>query len=304
LKILILGTGYLGGEIASSLSKTNQIVCLDHGNNFSDISSKLKTVQLVKGDITDTSLIKNISNDVDLICYCISTGGVVDCIEKPDYYKKINIDNFKQLLNSIENKHCKFLLLSSVFVYPDSEQNFEYTLPNPITLYGKLRLEQESLLEKSCFPYTILRISNIYGHEHLWETKFDNVIDKFISNALSKKDLTLYGDGKQLVDLLHIKYFINVLTKIIDKKFQNQIYNISNESRISIHEIGKIVENIAKNVYGISIQINHKNTSDTLPNIPSTSSLKIKKDFLWKNDQNIEDEIKLIFDHIKNSKNN
>ena len=101
--------------------------------------------------------------------------------------------------------------MSSVFVYPDSEQNFEYTLPNPITLYGKLRLEQESLLEKSCFPYTILRISNIYGHQHLWETKFDNVIDKFISNALSKKDLTLYGDGKQLVDLLHIKYFINIL---------------------------------------------------------------------------------------------
>ena len=166
MKILILGTGYVGSEIASSLSKNHIVTCIDHGNNFSDFSGKLENIKLVKGEIQNKNLIKEFSKDVDLICYCINTGGVVDCMENSELYKKINVDDFQELLESIENKNCHFLLLSTSFVYSNSEKNYEDSVTKPLTLYGKFRLEQESLLTKSNFPYTILRIANIYGHQN------------------------------------------------------------------------------------------------------------------------------------------
>ena len=125
MKILILGTGYVGSEIASSLSKNHIVTCIDHGNNFSDFSGKLENIKLVKGEIQNKNLIKEFSKDVDLICYCINTGGVVDCMENSELYKKINVDDFQELLESIENKNCHFLLLSTSFVYSNSEKNYE-----------------------------------------------------------------------------------------------------------------------------------------------------------------------------------
>ena len=64
LKILILGTGYVGSEIASSLSKNHIVTCIDHGNNFSDFSGKLENIKLVKGEIQNKNLIKEFSKEI------------------------------------------------------------------------------------------------------------------------------------------------------------------------------------------------------------------------------------------------
>jgi len=301
LKILILGTGYVGSEIASSLSKNHIVTCIDHGNNFSDFNHEIKNIKLVKGEIQNKNLIKDFSKDVDLICYCINTGGVVDCMKNPKLYKKINIDNFEELLESIVNKNCHFLLLSTSFVYSDYEKNLESSIPNPLTLYGKFRLEQESLLIKSNLPYTILRMSNIYGHQNFHVSKFNNVIDKFITNIFSNQEIFLYGDGKQLVDFVHIDNFLKILNQIIDDKSENEIYNISNEFRISISDIANNIKNIAETDYNISVQINKSDDNIPLPNIPNASTSKIQKKFLWKNSQNMNLELLRMFESIKNS---
>ena len=300
MKILILGTGYVGSEIASSLSKNHIVTCIDHGNNFSDFSGKLENIKLVKGEIQNKNLIKEFSKDVDLICYCINTGGVVDCMENSELYKKINVDDFQELLESIENKNCHFLLLSTSFVYSNSEKNYEDSVTKPLTLYGKFRLEQESLLTKSNFPYTILRIANIYGHQNFCVSKFNNVIDKFISNIFSNQEISLYGDGTQLVDFVHIDNFLKILNQIIDDKSKNEIYNISNEFRMSISDIVNDMKNIAETKYNISVQLN-KRDDDPLPNIPNTSTSKIQKKFLWKNSQNMNLKLESMFENIKNS---
>lgn len=300
MKILILGSGYIGSEIAYEFSKDNQITCIDHGDNFSKISSKLKNVKLIKGDILDHELVKNISNEMDLICYCIGTGGVVNCIENPDHYKKINIDDFKKLLDSIENKNCRFLLLSTTFVYSNSEKNFENMQTNPDTIYGKLRLQQESILMNSELSYTILRMSNIYGHKNFWIRKFDNVIDKFISTGFSNKKILLYADGTQLVDFIHISNFLNILNQIINQKFQKEIYNITSETRQSIHDIALLIKNIAGKKYNISIQINKNDSSKKLPNIPDASASKIKNKIIWQDYQDLSFELEKMCAKIMN----
>ena len=299
MKILILGTGYIGSEIAFSLSKNHSIICIDHGKNFSLLNSGQSKIKLIKDEYQNKSLIQNITKDVDLICYCINTGGVVDCIQNSDFYKKINIDDFKQLIESIENKKCCFLLLSTSFVYSDSKTNFEDSIPNPETLYGKFRLEQENILMKSKIPYTILRMSNIYGHHNLFQKQSSNVIDKFISNIFQNQEITIFGEGNHLVDFIHIRDFLKLFEKIIIEKSENEIYNISNENRISINDIAKKMISIAENKYKIPVLLKKQLSDNKLPNIPYTSTSKIQKKFSWKNEYDIDSVFEKMFEELK-----
>jgi len=305
LKILILGLGYVGSELAYSLAKSNEVIVVDHGKKFSELGEKLSNVKLIKGDITNEDLIRDVTKDVDVICYCVNTGGVTDCENNLEVYKKINIDDFQKLLLNIENISSRFILFSSTFVYSNIENNDEKSITNPETLYGKLRLSQESLLVKNVEKYTILRISNIYGHENFQKSKFYNVIDRFIINALDEKDIILNGDGTQLADFVHISDLIRIFHNILENEKENSIFNISNEKRLEISEIGEIINCIASNEYNKKSFIQKRNTNKKLPDIPSTSSNKIVRDYGWKTNQDIKKRLEEIFEtHFKNNLDN
>tara|TARA_B100001540_G_C15798109_1_gene638607 strand:+ start:201 stop:1103 length:903 start_codon:yes stop_codon:yes gene_type:complete len=299
LKVLILGTGYIGSEIAYLLSKNHDVVCIDHGNNFSSLNSIQNKIKLIKDEYQNVNLIQDVTKDIDLICYCINTGGVVDCIQNSELYKKINIDDFKQLLESIHNKKCHFLLLSTAFVYADSKMNLEDSIPEPETLYGKFRLEQEKILVNSKLPYTILRLSNIYGHHNLFQKQLSNVIDKFILNIFQNQEITIFGDGTHLVDFVHIRDFLTLFEKIINKRSKNEIYNIANENRISINDIAKIMINIARDKHNISVILKKQLSDNKLPNIPKISTVKIQEKFSWENKDNIDSIFETIFEKLK-----
>ena len=103
-----------------------------------------------------------------------------------------------------------------------------------------------------------------------------------------------------MVDFVHIDNFLKILNQIIDDKSKNEIYNISNEFRMSISDIVNDMKNIAETKYNISVQLN-KRDDDPLPNIPNTSTSKIQKKFLWKNSQNMNSKLECMFENIKNS---
>jgi nucleoside-diphosphate-sugar epimerase len=143
-------------------------------------------------------------------------------------------------------------------------------------------------------------MSNIYGHKNFWIRKFDNVIDKFISTGFSNKKILLYADGTQLVDFIHISNFLNILNQIINQKFQKEIYNITSETRQSIHDIALLIKNIAGKKYNISIQINKNDSSKKLPNIPDASASKIKNKIIWQDYQDLSFELEKMCAKIMN----
>jgi len=273
----------LGTEIACSLSLNHHVTCIGHTNDSYKFNSKFSNINFIHGDINDKELLEKYVQNSDQIFYCIGTGGVIDCIENPQIYKKINMDNFSTLIESIKSNNSTFFLFSTAFVYSDLTKNSENSETKPKTLYGKYRLEQESILKKSNIPYIILRLSNIFGHQYFWPKESQNVIDKFISNVFSTREISLHGDGTQLVDLVQINQVLDLINKINEKCIKNEIFNVSNESRTSIIDIAKIIQNHANQKYNISIKLNKKNDFKNLPNIPAISSSKIMKNFQWKN---------------------
>jgi nucleoside-diphosphate-sugar epimerase len=287
MNILIVGLGSIGSEIAYTFYSSSHITCIDHGKHFESIKKILPKINYVKGDIHDPSLIENLSDPPDIVFYCIDTGSVVSCMNDPNKYEKINVSLFHIFLDNLYKKfNPHFFLLSSTFVYPDVDKISEKTKPSPETLYGKLRLKQEKILQEYASNYTILRLSNIFGYGYFYNIGNPGAIEKFIDCVFSLKNISVHGNGKQLVDYLHKPDLMNLL-KILVQTTPKTIYNVSSGNSKSIIDIAKIISNIGLEKFNQKIETSVMSNTK-LPNSPKIISNKIMNDYNWSPDLDLE----------------
>ena len=287
MNILIVGLGSIGSEIAYTFYSSSHITCIDHGKHFESIKKILPKMNYVKGDIHDPSLIENLSDPPDIVFYCIDTGSVVSCMNNPNKYEKINVSLFHIFLDNLYKKfNPHFFLLSSTFVYPDVDKISEKTKPSPETLYGKLRLKQEKILQEYASNYTILRLSNIFGYGNFYNIGNPGAIEKFIDCVFSLKNISVYGNGKQLVDYLHKPDLMNLL-KILVQTTPKTIYNVSSGNSKSIIDIAKIISKVGLEKFDQKIETSVMSNTK-LPNSPKIIPNKIMKDYNWSSDLDLE----------------
>jgi nucleoside-diphosphate-sugar epimerase len=268
--------GSIGIEIASAFYSKFEITCIDHGRYFDIIKQKFPELNLIKSDIHEKGLIKKLAKDSDIIYYLVDTGGVVGCMNNPTKFYEINTTKFSNLVKELIGFDVHFFLLSSVFVYPNSQNCTEETKPKPETLYGKLRLKQEQILESNNIKSTILRVSNIFGYGNFVKVGNSGAIEKFIENIFSDKQITLHANGNQLVDYLYKNDLIFYLKNLVSES-PGEIYNISTGKLQKIINIAEIISNIGKNLYQKNIRIKISNKNQIYPSSPLASSAKIIK---------------------------
>lgn len=85
---------------------------------------------------------------------------------------------------------------------------------------------------------TVLRLSNVYGPHSLHKT---SVIAKFIKNCLNKEPLTVYGDGLQTRDFIHVSDVIDLIINCPD----NKLLKVGSGTSTSILRLTKMVKDIS-----------------------------------------------------------
>ena len=88
----------------------------------------------------------------------------------------------------------------------------------------------------------VARIFNSYGPRI--KPNDGRVISNFISQALTNKPFTIYGNGKQTISFCFIKDLIDGLIKLMNSKYTGPI-NIGNPEECNILELAKIINDKA-----------------------------------------------------------
>ena len=175
----------------------------------------------------------------------------------------------------------------------------EKTICNPLGIYGSLKYGAEKLVvgynQVFNLPYTIIRPSALYGPRCV----SGRVIQIFIENLLTGKEIRVSGDGKEKLDFTYIKDFTKGLVLILkNKKSKNQIFNLTFGKSRSINDVIKILRK-----YFNKTKVKYVPRDKLIPFRGTLSIKKSNKLFGYKPIYSLEKGLVEYFSWYKNKKN-
>lgn len=179
MKILILGaSGMLGSDCQSVLGEEHEV-----------IAPSRKELDIVSWDRVIETL-QNIEPEVVLNCAAFTD---VDACEKEELRVwKVNVEGPRNLAQSCARFECKFIHISSDYVFdglkPMPQPYFEDDPLDPLSAYGKSKVESEVAVRENSPNYAILRTGWLYG------ANGKNFIKSIAIRALQKKPIRAATD--------------------------------------------------------------------------------------------------------------
>jgi UDP-glucose 4-epimerase len=211
--------------------KYNQII-YKFENIFNKTIQNDIVIDLIIGDIRSSEMCLKTTENIDAVVHLAAHAGVIPSIKDPFHDFEVNVRGTLNLIYAaVENKVDKFIFASSNA--PLGEQDpplSEKKVPKPLSPYGASKLACEGY----CFAFNnsyglktiILRFSNVYGPYSLHK---NSVIAKFMKDALLKRNLTIYGDGKQTRDFIYVDDLCQAIDIILDKQ---EAVNSKNSTKV------------------------------------------------------------------------
>ncbi|HSG93137.1 MAG TPA: NAD-dependent epimerase/dehydratase family protein, partial [Methylotenera sp.] len=160
VKVLIVGYGDLGGEVARQLVRDGlNVIGVKRSAHQSDNSA----VQIIAADVTKPESLAALNAvQPDIVIYCVAASGQTDA-----EYQSAYVNGLRNVLatqkNNTQLKHVFFV--SSTRVYgQNTEELLDESVPaQPADFGGRRLLEAEHLLQTLSCGTTVLRLSGIYG---------------------------------------------------------------------------------------------------------------------------------------------
>lgn len=243
------GAGFIGGNfVLDWLQATNEPIvnldCLTYAGNLETLScvSKDERYHFVKGDIGDNQLVAQLLETYKprAVLNFAAESHVDRSIHAPDAFIKTNVMGTFNLLESAKNywlglpeknrEEFRFLHVSTDEVYgsltPSAPAFTEDNKYEPNSPYSASKAASDHLVRAYHHTYGLpvltTNCSNNYGPFHFPE----KLIPLMIVNALSGKDLPVYGDGNQIRDWLYVKDHCSAIREVLEKGRIGETYNI------------------------------------------------------------------------------
>ncbi len=226
-RILVTGgAGFVGSHLVDRLSGLgHRVTVLD------DLSTGFREnvcgdAVLVEGDVRDRALVARLIDEADACFHLAAVASVQRCLEFGAESHAINQTSFVGLLESIGARKggvIPVVYASSAAIHGDTDVFPVYeNLPLcPISIYGAdkagCELHARAAGRAKGVPSFGLRPFNIYGPRQHASSPYSGVITVFIDRLRRGENLTIYGDGSQTRDFIHVSnivdYFIAALEK-------------------------------------------------------------------------------------------
>jgi CDP-paratose 2-epimerase len=152
-------------------------------------------------------------------------------------------------------------------------------------------------------PTVVMRQSCIYGPRQ-FGIEDQGWVAWFIIAAAMGRPITIYGDGKQVRDILHIDDLLNAYDLVIEKidLAKGQVYNIGGgpENVMSVWaEFGPKLEKLL----GEKIEIARGDWRPGDQRVFYADIRKAEKDLGWKPKIGVEEGVKMLFEWVRENKN-
>lgn len=222
LALVTGGLGFIGCHVVRQLVasfETVRILDNETTGTVEDLAVALggsipDSVEIHQGNITDARAVSSAVEGSSVVVHLAASTGVIDSLNKPYHDLEINLVGTHLLLHhSLHAGVTKFVFASSGSVVGDVPNPIhEASVPQPSSPYGASKLAGESYCSAYFRSFGLstcsLRFSNVYGPG---SHRKNSAVAKFTKAALSGTPITVFGDGNQSRDFLHVSDLVRAV---------------------------------------------------------------------------------------------
>lgn len=261
MKILVTGgAGYIGSILVPALlSKGHEVIVID---NFMYNQSSLldcchdEKLTVIRGDARDRTLISKCFQKVDAIFPLACLTGAPLCSKDPIGAQTINFDTIKMILDLRRKEQ--------IIIFPTTNSGYgigqkgiyctEETPLNPISLYGRLKVDIEKLILEAGNCIT-LRLATVMGISP--RMRLDLLVNDFTYRAVNDRFLVLFEPHFKR-NFIHVRDVAKAFIHCLDNfdQMRDEPYNVGlSDANISKWELCEEIKKQVPDFYFVEAEI-------------------------------------------------
>jgi dTDP-glucose 4,6-dehydratase len=245
------GAGFLGSHLCDHLlARGNRVICVD---NFE--TGSLQNIKHLRDGanflfvMTDITKHYEIDEPIDFVYHMASPASPIDYARLPLHTLKVGAYGTHNTLGLAKIKRARFLLASTSEVYgdplvhPQPETYWGNVNPiGPRGVYDEAKRYAEALtmayLRQQGVDTSIARIFNTFGPK--MRPNDGRAIPTFLTQALTDRPLTVFGDGSQTRSFCYVDDLIAGLIALAESGVHEPV-NLGNPDEMTLLDMAKLV---------------------------------------------------------------
>jgi CDP-paratose 2-epimerase len=280
------GMGFVGSHVVEYYAKRgDEVTVLDNllrwevfGESLGDplfnwnYLKKYQNVKLVKGDIRRFDEVKRVAKDSDAIIHAAAQVAVTTSMKDPKLDFEVNVLGTFNVLEAARLNDSTVVYCSTNKVYGENVNNisvaegekrysfadekYKNGIPEDFlidrawhTPYGCSKLAGDLYVQDYAHGYGlktgVFRMSCIYG-ERQFGVEDQGWVAWFTIATILGKPITIYGDGKQVRDVLYIRDLVQAFDVFLKSDLKHEVFNIGGgpNNTLSLLELLDLLERL------------------------------------------------------------
>jgi len=258
------GAGFVGSHLCGALlARGDEVLCIDNLSTGSsgnvDRLTAHEQFAFVRADVSEGL---HVEGRVDAVAHLACPASPLDYLRMPLETLAVGSRGTEWALQLAEHHGCRFLLASTSEVYgdptvhPQPESYWGNVNPiGPRSVYDESKRFAEALTmahhRALGANVGIVRIFNTYGPQ--MRIGDGRIVSNFVTQALSHRPLTVYGDGSQTRSICHVDDLVRGLVAMLDSTHTGPL-NLGNPTELSVLELARMILALT----GADVEIVHR----------------------------------------------
>ena len=239
------GCGFIGSHLADALMARGHRVRILDDLSTGKRSNAPAGAEIVVGDVADRDTVRRALEGMDGCFHLAAIPSVAKSIEDWLPTHRVNLGGTVNVLEGAFTSGCTpVVYASSAAVYGDDPALplVESLLPMPVSPYGADKaageMQAHAAFAVHGVPSTGLRFFNVFGPRQDPASPYSGVISIFAERLLAGQPLTIFGDGRQSRDFVHVSDVVAALVTAMERQDKStRVFNVARGEDVSLLQL-------------------------------------------------------------------
>jgi UDP-glucose 4-epimerase len=248
------GAGFIGSHLVRALLQGGIAVTVLDNLSVGKAENVPPGARLIVGDVLDSGSSAEAVAECDVVFHLAARVAIRASFEFVKEDTETNVAGTASVLRAAHRAGSvrKVVTASSMAVYADSTERRpigENFPTEPISPYGISKLAAERLTHCVCaqagIQSMVLRLFNTYGPGQTL-SPYVGVVTIFVNRLFAGKQPTIFGDGQQCRDFVHVEDVVSAFLKTLDANVSGQTMNVGTGIPVTVNEVFQHLQRVMK----------------------------------------------------------